>query len=79
LDAHDDKYGNVQEYKHHIIAKGFGYEIHSPDADRAALQEIAQLTREIGVALGDLFGKTIGIESPFPLIFNNHGFTDNLP
>jgi len=73
LDAHDDEYGNVQEFKHHIIAKGFGYEIFSPDADRATLAEIAELTAEIGTALGDFFGKTIVIENPFTLIFGNDG------
>jgi hypothetical protein len=73
LDAHDDEHGDVQEYKHHIVAKGFGYEIFSPDADRAALAEIAQLSAEIGSALGDFFGKQMGIESPFSLIFGNDG------
>jgi hypothetical protein len=73
LDAHDDEYGNVQKFNHHIIATGFNYQVFSPDADRATLAEIAELTAEIGSALGDFFGKTMVIENPFTLLFGNDG------
>jgi hypothetical protein len=74
LDAHDDEHGDVKEFKHKIVESGFfGHEILSPDADRAALAEIELLSREIGVALGDFFGKHMGIESPFAIIFGNDG------
>jgi hypothetical protein len=74
LDAHDDEHGDVKEFKHKIVESGFyGYEILSPDADRAALMEIELLSREIGIALGDFFDKHMGIESPFAIIFGNDG------
>ena len=73
LDAHDDEHGDVKEFKHHIVATGFDYEIFSPDADRAALDEIAELSAEIGTALGGYFGKTMGIKNPFAITFGNDG------
>ena len=73
LDAHDDEHGDVQEFKHEVIASGWSIEILSPDADKAALAEIAELTQEIGIALNEYFGKTMGITSPFEIIFGNDG------
>jgi hypothetical protein len=74
LDAHDDEHGDVKEFKHKIVETGFfGYDILSPDADRAALMEIELLSREIGMSLGDFFGKHMGIESPFTIIFGKDG------
>jgi len=86
LDHHDDEHGDVEEFKHHIVSGagfGAGYDILSPDADKAALEEMNVLTQEIGTVLGDFFGKTMGIENPFALIFGNDGLlsfnADSLP
>jgi len=77
LDAHDDEHGDVQEYRHSVIIEsgiaGGQYRVESPDADKAALQELAELTQEIGIALGDFFGETMRIESPFNIIFASDG------
>ena len=73
LEAHDDEHGDVQEFRHEIISSGFGYEIFSPDADRAALEEMMVLTQEIGTALGDFFGKQMGIKNPFEIVFGSDG------
>ena len=73
LDAHDAEHGDVKEFKHEIISTSFNYEILSPDADRAALEEMEMLTWDIGTALGEFFGKTMGIENPFAVIFGSDG------
>jgi hypothetical protein len=74
FEAHDDEHGDVKEFKHEIINDSFaGTKIISPDADMAAMGEIAELTQDIGSALGNFFGKTMGIESPFALMFGNDG------
>jgi hypothetical protein len=73
LDAHDAEHGDVKEFKHEIVSTSFNYEILSPDADRAALEEMEMLTWDIGTALGEFFGKTMGIENPFAVIFGSDG------
>ena len=45
----------------------------SPDADQDALKEMNVLTQDIGAALGNFFGKTMGIKSPFAVIFGSDG------
>ena len=73
LDAHDDEHGDVQEYRHEIIIGAMsGVAILSPDADAAALAELAVLTEEVGGALGRFFGE-MGIENPFSLLFGSDG------
>ena len=71
LDAHDDEHGDVQDYNHSVVIEsGVGqYRIESPDADQAALQEMENLTQEIS----NSFGKMLGIENPFSLIFGADG------
>jgi len=76
LEDHDGGHGDVKEFKHEIISKGgfeAAYTIESPDADRAAMQEMMELTQDIGTALGDFFGKTMGIKNPFEIIFGSDG------
>jgi len=76
LEAHDDEYGDVKEFKHEVVfGVGFGgsYQVLSPDADRAALMEMEGLTQEIGTALGNFFGETMGIENPFAVLFGSDG------
>ena len=73
LDAHDDEHGDVKEFRHEIVfGKGFGggFEVLSPDADRAALQEMEVLSQEIDMALGQFFGKTM---SPLSIMFGEDG------
>ena len=77
LDAHDDEHGDVKEFKHEVVfgsgLESGGYKILSPDGDKAALQEMKDLTQDIGNALGNFFGATMGIESPFDVIFGSDG------
>jgi hypothetical protein len=73
LEAHDAEHGDVHEFKHEILSTSFDYEILSPEADRAALAEMEAVTQDIGSALGEFFGKTMGIENPFALIFGSNG------
>ena len=85
LDAHDDEHGDVQEYNHSVVIdSGFGqYRIESPDADAAALQEMKDLTQEIGTSLGEFFVEIMNIENPFALMFGSDGLlsfnADSLP
>ena len=76
LDTHDDEHGDVQEYKHSVVIQsGFvsaNYEVISPEADRAALQEMTELMSDIGSALGDLF-RGMSIDNPFNLFFGKDG------
>ena len=75
LDAHDDEHGDVQEHKHSVIIESGkqGYRIESPEADQSALQEITDLTQDIGTALDDFFVKTLSIEKPFGIAFSLDG------
>jgi hypothetical protein len=75
LDAHDDKHGDVKEFKHEIVTSGGfgGYQVLSADADRAAMAEMDEITQDIGSALGQFFKNTLGIESPFAVIFGQDG------
>ena len=73
LETHDAEHGDVHEFKHEIISTSFNYEILSPEADRAALAEMETLTQDIGAALGDFFGKNMGIENSFGIIFGSDG------
>ena len=71
--AHDDEHGDVKEFKHEIITSNGRFEIFSPEADKAALKEVEVLSKEIGTALGNFFGKTMGIENPFEIQFGAEG------
>jgi hypothetical protein len=75
LEAHDDAHGDVAEYEHEIVWGTFdgGYKILSPDADKAALREMEDLTQDIGTALEDFFHKTMGINNPFAVTFGEDG------
>jgi len=75
LDAHDDEHGDVKEYNHSVvIERGTdGYRIESSEADQAALQEMEALQQDIGSALGDFFDQTMGIKSPFSILFGSDG------
>jgi hypothetical protein len=74
LDKHDDEHGDVQEFKHEVVFSAFGgYQVLSPDADRAAMEELEGLTQELGAVLGNFFGNTLGIENPFELVFGADG------
>jgi hypothetical protein len=55
-----------------LITSGFdsNYQILSPEADAAALAEMAELTKDIGGALRNFFGKTKGVDEPFSISFN---------
>ena len=37
------------------------------------VQEMKELTQDIGASLGNFFGETLGIENPFALIFGSDG------
>jgi hypothetical protein len=76
LEAHDAEHGDVKDFHHEIIVtSGFngGMQILSPDADKAALQEMGDLTQDIGTALGKFFGETMGIRNPFAVTFGQDG------
>jgi hypothetical protein len=75
LEARDDEYGNVDEFKHWVVIEsGFdsNYKIVSPDADAAILLEIKGLMHDIGSAQGDFF-RGMAIDSPFSLMFGEDG------
>ena len=74
MDVHDDEYGNVHEYRHSVVIESgvSGYRVESPEADRAALQEMKELMSDIGSALGNLF-RGMSIDNPFSLIFGKDG------
>ena len=75
LDAHDDEHGDVKEYAHSVIIESGtdDYRIESEEADQAALAEMETLSQDIGAALGEFFGKTMGMESPFNVLFGSDG------
>jgi len=75
LEAHDDEHGDVKEYAHSVVIEqgASGYRIESEKADQAALQEMETLQQDIGNALGDFFGKTMGLKSPFSITFGSDG------
>ena len=73
LEAHDDEHGDVQEFKHKVVASGGDYRIESKEADEAALAEMGELLSDIGSSLGDFFIGTMGIKNPFAIIFGNDG------
>jgi hypothetical protein len=75
LDARDDEYGNVDEFKHWVVIEsGFdsNFRIESPEADAATLREMKELMHDIGSSLGSFF-KGMGIGSPFSLMFGEDG------
>jgi len=77
LETHDDEHGDVLEYNHSVVIKNSenGYRIESEEADQAALAEMEILTQDIGTALGDFFGKTMGIKNPFAIVFGSEGLS----
>ena len=72
LDAHDDEHGDVLEHAHSVVIESgtANYRVESPEADQAALEEMTVLSQEIGMALGQFFGKTM---SPFSVLFGEEG------
>jgi len=73
FEAHDDEHGDVKEFKHELITSNGSFEIFSPEADKAALKEMEGLTKDVGTALGNFFGKTMGIKNPFEIKFGVDG------
>jgi hypothetical protein len=74
LDDHDDKHGDVEEFKHEVIVgSGGGIKVLSADADKAAMAELEEITQDLGNALGNFFKNTLGIESSFAVIFGQDG------
>jgi hypothetical protein len=75
LEAHDDEDGDVKKFKHEIVTGGgfSGYQVLSADADKAAMAEMDEITQDIGSALGQFFKNTLGIESPFAVVFGQDG------
>lgn len=72
MSQHDEEHGDVEEYKHYMIISdevGDEMQILSPDADKAALAEIAQLSVEISAEFGDFF-KSIGINDSFSIFWD---------
>ncbi|MDR3183314.1 MAG: hypothetical protein LBT89_10460, partial [Planctomycetaceae bacterium] len=75
LETHDDEHGDVEEFRHQVvIRKGSDdYLVLSPDADKAALAEIEQLSGEISVMLNDFFKTTFSLQQPFNINFGADG------
>ncbi|MDR3232515.1 MAG: hypothetical protein LBT46_02395 [Planctomycetaceae bacterium] len=75
LEAHDDEHGDVEEFRHQVvISKGSDdYLILSPDADKAALAEVEQLSSEVSAALNDFFKTSFNVQQPFNINFGADG------
>lgn len=72
LAQHDDEHGDVEEYKHYMtISSGFGetLQIHSPEADRAAMAEIEGLAASISEDFGSFF-RSQGIRDSFEIFWD---------
>ncbi len=67
----------MSEFKHKVVVESgidFGdYTILSPDADRAALEELQSIGTEIGAAFNDYFNATFGLTAPFSIQWNADG------
>lgn len=63
LQKHDAEHGDVDEYEHEVELKvdlvfGITAEIHSEEADRAALEDVGKATVEVAESLGDFVQET---------------------
>lgn len=75
LKDHDAEHGDVAEYAHHIIIGGSKeiYKVLSPDADKAAYEEMLQLGKEISVELGSFFSSSFGLDQTFEIQIDAEG------
>ncbi|MDR2117453.1 MAG: hypothetical protein LBP87_13840 [Planctomycetaceae bacterium] len=72
LEEHDDKYGDVKEFKHEVLFDSniFNeYRIESSEADQAILEKLHKMGSDLGLALGSYFG----FAGNFELTFNSNG------
>lgn len=72
LAQHDDEHGDTEEFKHYMtISSGMGetLQIHSPEADRAALAEIGGLAASISKDFSDFF-KSMNIQDSFEIFWD---------
>lgn len=75
LEQHDDEHGDVQEYAHHLILGGSkaAFTVHSPEADRAAMEEMVQLGKEISADLGSYFRSSLSLNRSFEIQIDKDG------